>query len=379
MATNYNFFQSLQTQSIITNAYRKIGISGYDLVPDQLDAARDNINFLFTQWSNDNVNLWTLQTFFLSLQPGVYQYTLPIEVQTVIQCELRTSSTQAFSTAPTSGTAFALNADDNLDPAADLAPANQASNVFDGLPNTTAVCTQTAQRGNIGWNFGLVNGQPVTTNNQQINFVGIQSNAKNGTIYNINVEASNGGNNWTLLLNLGALAYNRGVTQWFEIANNIATYQYYRISEVTEGGAAVPLNLQQLYFNNNIIDYTMTNVSRYDYLSYPQKQQLGRPTVYYVSYKINPVIYLWQNPNTAYNCIMYSAQLAIPLINAYTDSLPIPPSFYEALINGLAWKLATIYNPQIAAERKAEYQESLQAAIIKDSETVPLVINPYGS
>lgn len=377
MATNYNFFSNLQVDNIIKNAYRKIGISGNDLVVDQLEAAKDNINFLFTEWSNDNVNLWTLETFFLGLQPGVYQYTLPIQTQRVIQCELRLTNTQANSTNVNSGTAFALNNGGGDDPAV-LTPENRPSNCFNGTPSSAAFCKQTAPNGDIGWDFGLVNNMVVTTNNQQINFVGIQSNAPDGTTYNIDIQGLDNAGKATTLFSTGAIIYQQGITQWFEIPNNINTYRYYQIHEVTIDNPT-PLNLQQIYFNNNIIDYTMTEVSRYDYLSYPQKQMIGRPTVFYVSYQVNPIMYLWQSPNSQYNCIMYSVQLAIPLINTYTDLLPIPPGFYETLINGLAWKLATIYNPQAAGERKAEYQESLQIAITKNSETTPLTINPYGS
>ena len=70
---SYNF-QSITAELIIREAYERIGILGDFTTAQQLDSATRSLNFLLSDWSNRNVNLWTLDTFFIGLKPGVNSY-----------------------------------------------------------------------------------------------------------------------------------------------------------------------------------------------------------------------------------------------------------------------------------------------------------------
>lgn len=388
---NYSF-QQVSAQVLIKEAFERIGLVPDQLTSQQFEGAIRSINLLLTDWSNRNLNFWTIEQGFIGLTPGIKQYSLPIQTLKVIQCELRTSTTQAYVTLPLpnpyqvasspAGTSFAL---DFLFDMPDPIPTfvNQPANCFTGSPSNTAYCQQVAPNGNIGWNFGLINGQVVTTNNQQINFIGIVPNV-NAT-YNLNIEASNDDVVWSLLYNTGAIIYTVdpnsgvGVTKWFEIPNNINVYQYYRVREITVGNAAVPLNLQQIYFNNSILDTTMSEVSQYNYLQYPQKNLLGRPTVYYVNYQVLPMISIWQNPSPLYNCILYSIQQMIETVVNATDSIDIPSNFYDPLVWGLSYRLAQKYALDRVQVVEGVYRDSLDAAIIKNRVNLPLTFGLYGT
>lgn len=348
---SYNF-QSISAELIIREAYERIGILGDFTTAGQLDSATRSINFLLTDWSNRNINLWTLRQDFISLQPGIKIYTLPIQTQKIIQCELRESIRR------NTGEGGSYDEFGHLSPPLE----GQASYIFGDNP--LLFCLQNSTDGYFSFDYG-VNTPTI------ISFVGIQSNI--GVDYNITIDGSTDGNNWITLRNLGVLPFQIGINQWFEL-NNVIPFRFYRIKE--NDGAV--LNIQKVYFNNFVSDTTMTEVSRYEYLSYPKKNMLGRPTVYFVNYDVIPTIYIWQNPTKTYNCMFYSAQNMIQTLTSYVEAVNIPSSFYQPLVYGLAKILAEKYAPDKAQMMQSEYEQSLGAAVLKNTVEVPLTPEVYG-
>lgn len=345
-ATSGTFnFQSIQAELVIREAYERLGILGELVVAEQLVSAQRSLNFMLADWSNRNVNLWALESTFLNLTAGLPTYTLPIQTSNIIQANLRTSVRQL------NGVASSHLANGNPG-------AGTASFAFDNNPATA--CIQGAPDGYISYAYGLNNSEVIT-------FIGIQSNID--TTYTITIDGSNDGNIWTNLLTLGALTYSAGVNQWFDMFN-ITPYRFYRVKE--NGGAI--LNIQEIYFNNLVQDTTLSEISRYEYQTYPQKHLVGRPTTYYVDYSINPVFYLWPTPSPQYNCISYSWQQAIEDVGTYVDSIQVPSVFYEPLVWGLSYRLALKYAPDKAQLMKGEYEQALAIAINENSEDTPMRI-----
>jgi hypothetical protein len=238
-------------------------------------------------------------------------------------------------------------------------PNLNANNAFDG--NSTTSCVQDIANGNISYDYGA----NVT---QQINFVGIQSNADRA--YSIIVESSIDNANWLPLATIPTADFVKDNIVWIDILIPIDA-RAYRIRET--GGAT--LDIQEIYFNNNILDMPISNVSRYNYFTYPNKRLQSRPSVYYLHRKITPVLYLWPAPSNLYNCLQYSYTQMIQDTGAfYTNALQIPSRFYATLIWGLTYQLALKYNPQQAAQFKSEYEQSFQLATKEDSEDVPISI-----
>jgi len=333
-------FQSIQIELIIREAFERIGILGEFVEPQKLDSAKRSIDLLLLEWMNKSINLWNLESSYLPLVTSQGQYTLPVTVSNIIQVNLRTS-TRRLAGIPASSNG------------------GNPAFAFDGNPATA--CTQNAQDGNISYDYGVG-----TT--QQINFVGIQSNST--TLYTIFVESSVDNANWTSLLIIPPQTFITGVNVWFDVPAPIDA-RAYRIRET--GGAT--LNIQEIYFNNNILDIPISDVSRYEYLTYPNKRLQGRPSIYYLDRQITPVLNLWPVPSNQYNCLQYSYKKMIQDAGTlYTNTLQIPSRFYPALIWGLSYQLALKYNPQQAGPFKSEYEQSFTLAVIEDSESTDMSI-----
>lgn len=333
-------FQSIQIELIIREAFERIGILGEFVEPQKLDSAKRSIDLLLLEWMNKSINLWTLESSYLPLVTAQVQYILPVTVSNIIQANLRTSTRQ-------------------LDGVAASSNGGVAAQAFDGNPLTA--CTQNAQDGDISYDYGV----DVT---QQINFVGIQSNAD--LTYSIIVESSLDNVAWLPLATIPTSAFIKGSIIWIDVPTPIDA-RAYRIRET--GGAT--LDIQEIYFNNNIIDIPISNVSRYEYLNYPNKRLQGRPSIYYLDRQITPVLNLWPAPSDQYNCLQYSYKRMIQDAGAfYTNALQIPSRFYPALIWGLSYQLALKYNPQVAVAFKGEYEQSFNLATVSDSESVNISI-----
>lgn len=333
-------FQSIRVELIIREAFERIGILGEFTDPQKLSSARRSIDLLLLEWISKSVNLWTIEASYLSLATSQVQYTLPVIVSDIIQVNLRTSTRQLNGVAASSNGGVAAEA-------------------FDGNPLTA--CTQNAGDGNISYDYGA----GVT---QQINFVGVQSN--NNVVYSIVVESSVDTVAWLPLVTIPASTFITGAIVWVDVPTPVDA-RAYRIRET--GGAT--LNIQEIYFNNNVLDMPISNVSRYEYLTYPNKRLQGRPSIYYLNRQITPVLNLWPAPSDQYNCLQYSYIQMIQDTGAFsTDALQIPSRFYPALIWGLSYHLALKYNPQQAGLFKGEYEQSFKLATIEDSENVVISI-----
>jgi hypothetical protein len=241
-------------------------------------------------------------------------------------------------------------------------PNANANNAFDGDPTTSFL--DIVQNGSLAYDYGV----NVT---QQITFVGIQSNVT--TTYSLVVEYSQDTINWSTLLVIAPQVYTIGLISWFDIPTPVNA-RAYRIRET--GGAR--LNLQEVYLNNNTLDFSISNVSRYEYITYPNKYLQSRPSVYYLDRQITPILNIWPTPSPQYNCLFYSYKEMMQDVGVfYTNALQIPSRLYPALVWGLTWQLALKYKPEAAAMMKAEYEQSFEIATVEDKETVSIKI--YGN
>ena len=334
-------FQSIQIELIIREAFERIGIPGEFTEPVKLDSAKRSIDLLFLDWMNKSVNLWTLEKAYLPLKAFTSQYVLDTYVSNIVQVNLRTSTRQN-----TGGTAFSSNG-------------GVPANAFDGDP--ASHCQQNAINGYISYNYGATQ--------QQINFIGITSQTTQ--TYTISVDISEDNATWTQLFTIPAQSFPAGVNVWFDVPSSVSA-TIYRIREY--GGST--LDIQEIYFNNNIVDMSLSNVSRDEYYSYPNKYLASRPSIFYLDRQITPVLTLWPIPTADYNCLQFTYKKMIQDAGSlYTNTVQIPARFYPALIWGLSWHLALKFNPQVAQMLKMEYEQAFMSATIEDSETIPLTIS----
>ncbi len=335
-------FQSIEVELIIREAFERIGVLGEFVEPQKLESGKRSIDFLLLEWISKTINLWTLKKSYLPLNQGQSLYTLPNTVSKIIQAASRTSTRQL------NGTPASSNG-------------GTAANAFDG--DSSTACTQNNINGNISYDYGAGSSQAIT-------FIGIQSNTL--TSYSITVEYSQDNINWRTLFVIPKQSYEIGINNWFDVPVT-KTARAYRIRET--GGAT--LNIQEIFFNNNVYDLIISNVSRSEMTSFPNKQIQGRPNVYYFDRQIAPSITLWPVPSNAYNCLLYSYEMMIEDVGVfYTNAVQIPSRFYPALVWGLTWMLAIKYKPEAAEMFHAEYEKSFSIASEEDTENAVIRIYP---
>lgn len=345
-------FNSVKGELIIRKAYELIGMPLSMVTAEQYNSALNIINFILSDWANSNVNLWTLKLNPVFLTPGQASYLLPSNITKVFQVFLRSNVRQLNGT-PQSNTGNTYDGNGG----------GIAAYAFDGNPATR--CTQNVQNGNISYDYGL----GVT---KQISIIGIQSYVSNRP-YSLVLEASQDTINWFTVFTPPPLyPYQAHVISWFYISDPI----YARAYRIRETGGYT-LDIEELYFNSISQDTTMSEVSRYEYLTYPNKSQIGRPTIYYVDYQQTPSLYIWQTPALMYNLIMYSGQSSIETLENYTQGIDIPAYFYTPLIYGVASMLAAQYAPEKEEGLKMRYQETLSPAVINNTTEVPLKLEVY--
>lgn len=338
----YNF-SSIKAEFLIRKAFELINIPLPFVTSEQYNSAINSINFILADWLNQNVNLWTLKTDTIALLGGVGQYELPSNIQKIEQLLLRTSTRE------NSGGTTISNKGGNAD------------NAFDG--NSATSCAQTSSNGSIGYLYNSA---------KSIQIIGIQSNKD--ADYTLTFQAGDDGDTILYTQELGVLAYKKGAIKWLyiDIPN------YYKYWSITENKGQT-LDIQELYFNDNIIDTTMTEVSRNEYLSYPNKYSVGRPSIYYIDYQIMPILNIWQTPSVNYKLLYYSAQSAIETLEHYTESINIPSYFYMPLLYGLAEMLAVQYASEKADILRAKYLEYMNGAVTTNTIETPISLGVYGS
>ena len=335
---------NIKGELIIRKAYELIGMPLSMVTAEQYNSALNIINFILSDWTNSNVNLWTLKLNPVFLTPGQASYPLPSNITKIFQVFLRSNVRQNFGGVPNNGGYGGV-----------------AAYAFDGNPNTA--CTQDQVNGLIGYAYSTP---------QVIKILGVQSNVDREYSLTFSGQSSDYQTIY-YAKTIPKTLYKKGVTQWFLLEDNLALCPYYQIQET--GGAI--LDISEVYFNNQLQDTTMSEVSRYEYLTYPNKSQIGRPTIYYVDYQRTPSLYIWQTASLAYNLIMYSGQSSIETLENYTQGIDIPAYFYTPLIYGLASMLAAQYAPEKEEGLKMRYQETLSPAVINNTTEVPLKLEVY--
>ena len=190
--------------------------------------------------------------------------------------------------------------------------------------------------------------------------------------YTLRAQYSFDGTNWANndVLILPTTTFKANALQWFTIDVPINA-PYFRILET--GGAT--LNIQELYFNNGVIDTILSRMSWSEYHTYPNKEQQGTPSQFGFDRQIQPVMRLYLTPNNLYNCLFYTYKRQIQDVGSMIDTAEIPDRFMDAITAALASRLAIKEKRfDIYQIIKAEEVEAFNLAAFEDEENVPVKI-----
>jgi len=126
------------------------------------------------------------------------------------------------------------------------------------------------------------------------------------------------------------------------------------------------------------IDRVIMPISRTEYASYPNKEQQGFPTSFWYDRLIAPTITLWPVPDgTSATTLKYYRVRQIQDSNLKNnENVEIPYLWLEAFADGLTYRLARIWNPQLAVPLKGQADESYMIASNQNVENVGMYISP---
>lgn len=110
----------------------------------------------------------------------------------------------------------------------------------------------------------------------------------------------------------------------------------------------------------------LRRVSRQDYLSLTDKTEVGDPTMYYVDMATlnTPTITFWPTPNSTIS-VRYDYMRYHETLGALSETLDVHRPWLEAIVSGLALRLAEKYNMErvgyLMPKAEAAYQTARRA------------------
>ena len=122
----------------------------------------------------------------------------------------------------------------------------------------------------------------------------------------------------------------------------------------------------------------ITPISRTEYLSFANQQTQGPPTVYWFDRLISPTMTLWPIPdgNGPYTLDYFSVTQIQDANLADGETPDVPYRWFDAIVAGLAHRLARIYAQPLEVVRKADAIEAWQVAASQDTENVDVMLAP---
>ena len=165
---------------------------------------------------------------------------------------------------------------------------------------------------------------------------------------------------------------NRGLNQW--------TIEQ-RTQSLTSGTAEYSLGTDVIDILNAVIrrgttDFTISRISRDQYINIPVKSTTGRPSQYFLDRQITPNLKLWATPENSTDTFVYDALTRIQDADTAKNTMEVPFRFYPCLTAGLAYYLAMKKAPDRIQILKAVYEEEFERASAEDRERSNLTLTP---
>ena len=165
---------------------------------------------------------------------------------------------------------------------------------------------------------------------------------------------------------------NRGLNQW--------TIEQ-RTQSLTSGTAEYDLGTDVIDILNAVIrrsstDFTISRISRDQFINIPVKSTTGRPSQYFLDRQITPKLKLWATPENSTDTFVYDALTRIQDADAQVNTMEVPFRFYPCLTAGLAYYIAMKRAPDRVQLLKAMYEEEFERASAEDRDRSNLSLTP---
>ena len=165
---------------------------------------------------------------------------------------------------------------------------------------------------------------------------------------------------------------NRGVNLWTvrQATTTLTSGQ----ATVTLGADVV--DLLEVVVRRSNTDFTMSKISRSNYLSQPAKTTEGRPSQYFFNRQITPEITLWPTPENSTDQLIYYYVRRIEDADALVNTTELPFRFLPCAAAGMAYYIALKKAPERVQLLKTLYEEEFQRAADEDEDKVSLKLQP---
>ena len=177
------------------------------------------------------------------------------------------------------------------------------------------------------------------------------------------------------------MATNMMLARWSNMGVNLWCVDLIT-TPLVQGTATYPVDANTVmildaYIVSDSIDRIILPISRTEYASYPNKAQQGFPTTFWFDRLISPTVTLWPVPDGSQTSLKYYRVRRLQDSNLQGgEQVEIPYLWLEAFADGLSYRLARIWSPQIAPALKAQADESYEIAAAQGIEQAQQYISP---
>ena len=165
---------------------------------------------------------------------------------------------------------------------------------------------------------------------------------------------------------------NRGLNQW--------TIQQRTISLVKSDGeySLDPdvIDILAVVVRRDGTDFSISRISRDEFLAIPTKTTEGRPTQFFLDRQITPNLKIWPLPENNTDVLVYDSLTRINDADTAKNTMEVPFRFYPCLAAGLAYYLSLKRAPERVQMLKAVYEEEFRRAIDEDRDRASFQISP---
>jgi|TARA_R110000803_G_scaffold45914_1_gene96456 hypothetical protein len=165
---------------------------------------------------------------------------------------------------------------------------------------------------------------------------------------------------------------NRGLNQWTITQRT----QALTADDVDYTLNADVIDILSMVVRRSGSDYSMSRISRDDYINLPNKATTGRPSQYFLDRQVTPVLKLWAAPENSTDVLYYDALTRIQDADASANTVDVPFRFYPCLTAGLSYYIAIKRAPDKVQLLKSIYEEEFQRASAEDRDRATLTITP---
>jgi len=331
------------TNNILDMAFRRCKIAPEIVTSEMQQTALDSLYLMVSSLCNQGIALWTVEKIIMPFYLGNGYIELPAGTIDLLNQNYRTIS--QYTGVITASEGVPDYADDS-----DLATA----------------CTQTTPN---GWILQDLKGQ------QNISTIGF--NMYTAGTYDMKVSYSNNLVDWYDVLQPGAVTYEAGEWQWYDLNPSI-NGQYWKLTALN----GTILDVAEFVTAGNPTEIPLARLNQDDYTNLPNKTFQGRPLQFWLDRQLAaPVMRLWPTPNQQAEFAQMVAwrQRHIMDVGSLTQTIEVPQRWVDAIAWNLAFRLCfEIQNVDIAmADRlKPIADERMALAFGEERDNSPFQMYP---